>query len=119
MMTVPGLAVPVSPPLQLVKFQPATGVGVSVTVDTKGVCTAARVGIGAVAPTVLLVPAAGDALIGSKLDDAALEKAGKACSAAASPISDTRGTADYRRSIVAVLCRRASKIAGERAKETL
>ncbi len=95
------------------------GAGVSVTVDSKGVCTAARVAIGAVAPTVLLVPAAADALIGSKLDDAALTRAGQACSAAASPISDKRGTADYRRSVVAVLCRRAAKIAGERAKESL
>jgi carbon-monoxide dehydrogenase medium subunit len=95
------------------------GVGVSVTVDAKGTCTAARVAIGAVAPTVILVPAANDALIGSKLDDAALEKAGKACSAAASPISDKRGTADYRRTIVAVLCRRTTKAAAARAKETL
>ncbi len=95
------------------------GAGVSVSIDGGGVCTAARIAIGAVAPTVLLVPAAADALIGSKLDDAALERAGQACSAAASPISDKRGTADYRRTIVAVLCRRAARIAADRAKETL
>ena len=94
------------------------GVGVSVTIDAKGICTAARVAIAAVAPTVILVPAAADALIGSKLDDAALEKAGQACSAAALPISDKRGTADYRRKIVAVLCRRTTKQAAERARET-
>jgi len=95
------------------------GVGVRVTVDSKGVCTAARVAIAAVAPTVILVPAAADALIGSKLDAAALEKAGQACSAAASPISDKRGTAEYRRKVVAVLCRRTTTIAADRAKETL
>ena len=95
------------------------GVGVSVSVDASGVCSAARVAIGAVAPTAILVPAAAGALIGSRLDDAALEKAGSACSAAALPISDKRGTADYRRTIVAVLCRRAAKAAAARAKGSL
>src|SRR5712675_1590585 len=47
------------------------GVGVSLTL-ADGACTAARVGLGAVAPTVLLVESAAQALIGSKLDDAAL-----------------------------------------------
>ena len=46
------------------------GLGVSLTLKD-GVCTAARVGLGAVAPTALLVDAAAKALIGSKLDDAA------------------------------------------------
>lgn len=92
------------------------GAGVSVTLDGDGLCTAARVGIGAVAPTALLVPAAADALMGSTLGEAALAAAGEACTAASSPISDKRGTADYRRKVVAVLCRRAAKIAGERAK---
>jgi CO/xanthine dehydrogenase FAD-binding subunit len=94
------------------------GAGVSVSVDSKGVCTAARVAISAVAPTVILVPAAADALVGSRLDDAALAAAGRACTAAASPISDKRGTADYRRKVVAVLCRRAAQTAADRAKET-
>jgi carbon-monoxide dehydrogenase medium subunit len=94
------------------------GVGVSVTLDAKGVCTAARVAIGAVAPTVILVPAAADALMGSKLDDAALDAAGRACTAAASPISDKRGTAEYRRKVVAVLCRRTAKQAADRARES-
>ena len=89
--------------------------GVALTVDASGTCTAARVAIGAVAPTALLVPAAAAALIGSKLDDAALAAAGAACSAASSPITDKRGTADYRRKIVAVLCKRAAVIALDRA----
>jgi CO/xanthine dehydrogenase FAD-binding subunit len=93
------------------------GAGVSVTLDAAGVCKAARVAISAVAPTVVAVPAAAEALIGSKLDDAALQRAGVACSAAASPITDKRGTADYRRKVVAVLCRRAAQIARDRAKE--
>jgi carbon-monoxide dehydrogenase medium subunit len=91
------------------------GCGVSVTLDTDGLCTAARVGIGAVAPTALLVPAAAEALIGTRIDEAALTAAGAACSAASSPITDKRGTAEYRRKVVAVLCRRAGAIARDRA----
>ncbi len=92
------------------------GVGVSVTVDENGNCTAARVAIGAVAPTVLLVTQASEALKGTQLDDAALQAAGEACTAASSPISDKRGTVEYRRRVVAVLCRRATAIARDRAK---
>ena len=92
------------------------GVGVALSLDGNGVCTAARVGIGAVAPRALLVPAAAAALIGTKIDATALTAAGKACTAASSPISDKRGTADYRRAIVAVLCRRAGQIALDRAR---
>lgn len=91
------------------------GCGVALELDSSGTCTAARVAIGAVAPTARLVPAAGAALVGSKLDDAALAAAGAACSTAASPISDKRGTADYRRKVVGVLCRRAAGIARDRA----
>jgi carbon-monoxide dehydrogenase medium subunit len=65
----------------------------------------------------LLVEAAGAVLTGSALDDAALEAAGKACSAAARPIDDIRGTAEYRVHMAGVLTRRAIKIATERAGE--
>lgn len=95
------------------------GAGVSVTVDADGICTGARVGIGAVAPTALLVPGAAEALVGTSLDEAALIAAGAACSAASAPISDKRGTADYRRKVVAVLCKRAGAIAAARARENL
>jgi carbon-monoxide dehydrogenase medium subunit len=91
------------------------GCGVALTLDASGVCTAARVGIGAVAPRALLVPEAAKALIGTQVDDAALNAAGAACTAASSPISDRRGTADYRRKVIAVLCRRAGAIARDRA----
>ena len=79
------------------------GAGVRVSMDGDQ-CVAARVAIGAVAPTALLVPDAANALIGTKLDEAALQAAGEACSALASPISDKRGTAEYRRKVVSVLC---------------
>ncbi|HQS17913.1 xanthine dehydrogenase family protein subunit M [Reyranella sp.] len=90
------------------------GCGVSLTMDG-GTCTAARVGLGAVAPTVLLVEEAAKALIGSKLDDAALAKAAAACSAACRPIDDKRGTIAYRTKVAGVLLKRTTLIAAERA----
>ena len=92
------------------------GAGVSVTLDADGTCTAARVGIGAVAPKALRVDAAADALIGTKLDDAALEAAVKAASDASSPITDRRGTVEYRRHVVGVLVKRAAQQAAENAR---
>jgi CO/xanthine dehydrogenase FAD-binding subunit len=91
------------------------GAAVSVTLDDNGVCTAARVVIGAVAPTAILVPSAADALIGTKLDDDALLAAAAASSEAASPITDRRGTVEFRRHVVGVLTKRAAKIAATRA----
>jgi carbon-monoxide dehydrogenase medium subunit len=93
------------------------GAGVSVTLDAAGVCTAARVAIGAVAPTALRVPDAEQALIGSPLDEASLRRAGDAAAAAARPIDDKRGTAVYRRTVAGVLTRRAAAIAAQRARQ--
>ena len=93
------------------------GAGVSLTLDDSGTCTAARVAIGAVAPTALLVPAAAAALVGTDLNDAALQSAAEAASAASSPINDRRGTIEYRKHVVGVLTRRAAAIAADRAKE--
>ena len=92
------------------------GLGVSLTMKD-GVCTAARVGLGAVAPTVLLVEDAAKALIGSKLDDAALAKAAAACSAACRPIDDKRGTIVYRTKVAGVLLKRTTLIAAQRAQK--
>jgi carbon-monoxide dehydrogenase medium subunit len=94
------------------------GAGVALTLDENGICIAARVAIGAVAPLALLVPEAASALIGSPVDDAALEATAAAASAAANPISDKRGTADYRRKVVGVMARRAAAIARDRAQNS-
>lgn len=96
------------------------GAAVALTLDDSGVCTAARVAIGAVAPTALLVPAAAAALVGSSLDEASLEAAGRAASEASRPITDKRGPAEYKTSVVGVLVRRAAVIARDRvlAKES-
>ena len=90
------------------------GCGVSLSLEA-GVCVAARVGLGAVAPTVLLVEEAAKALIGSKLDDAAVRAAATACSAACRPIDDKRGTIAYRVKTAGVLLKRTVAIAARRA----
>jgi CO/xanthine dehydrogenase FAD-binding subunit len=92
------------------------GVGVCLTLDSSGTCTAARVSLGAVAPTALLVEEAAATLIGTKVDDAALEKLAAACSAACKPIDDKRGTIEFRTKVAGVLARRAAAIALQRAK---
>jgi CO/xanthine dehydrogenase FAD-binding subunit len=93
------------------------GAAVSLTLDAAGVCTAARVAIGAVAPTALRVPEAEQALVGSRLDVTALRRAAEAAVAAARPIDDKRGTAAYRRTVAGVLTRRAAAIAAQRARQ--
>jgi len=89
--------------------------GINLELDSKGVIKEARVALGAVAATVLLVPTAAKALIGSKLDDAALEKLAAACSAACRPIDDKRGTIEFRTKVAGVLARRAAQLAYKRA----
>jgi carbon-monoxide dehydrogenase medium subunit len=91
------------------------GCGISVTLDAGGTCTAARVALGAVAPTVLLVDAAAKALIGHKLDDATLKAIDAAAQAACKPIDDKRGTIEYRTKVAGVLARRVAAIAFDRA----
>jgi carbon-monoxide dehydrogenase medium subunit len=93
------------------------GVGVSLTLDPAGVCTDARVVLGAVAPTALIVADAAAALIGRKLDDAALAALDRAARAACKPIDDKRGTIAYRTKVAGVLARRTATIAYQRAGE--
>lgn len=92
------------------------GSGVCLTLDDSGTCTAAKVVLGAVGPTIIICEEAANALVGSKVDDAAIEAAGAAASAAATPISDKRGTVEYRKKVAGVLTRRAVTTALERAK---
>jgi len=89
--------------------------GVNLELDGRGVVTKARVALGAIAPTVVLVAAAAKAIIGTKLDAAALDKLGQAASAACKPIDDKRGTIEFRTKVAAVLAKRAAKIAYTRA----
>jgi len=91
------------------------GAGVNLTLDESGVCTDARVALGAVAPRALLVAEAADALIGSPVDDAALERLDAASRAACRPIDDKRGTIAFRTKVAGVMARRAAVIACKRA----
>lgn len=88
--------------------------GVNLTLE-RGRVVSARVALGAVAPTAILVPAAARAIKGTRLEDEALEKLAAACSAACAPIDDKRGTIEYRTKVAGVLARRAAKIAFLRA----
>lgn len=92
------------------------GAAVNVTLDDTGTITDASVSLGAVAPKPLLVTDAAKAIIGTKLEDSALEALGAACSAACNPIDDKRGTIEYRTKVAAVLGQRTAKIAYDRAR---
>ncbi len=92
------------------------GAAVALGLDASGVCTQARVALGAVAPTAILVPEAAAALVGSRGDDDALSRAAASASAAARPIADKRGSIEFRRRISGVLVRRAAVAAFERAR---
>lgn len=91
------------------------GAGVSLVLDGEGTCTAARVALGAVGPTVVLVEEAGAALVGTTLGDDALAAFSQAVQAASHPIDDKRGTVSYRKAMAGVLARRAALIAARRA----
>ena len=90
------------------------GVGISLRRDGDRI-TEARVALGAVAPTALLVPEAAGALTGSTLDEAALSALAEAATAACNPIDDKRGTAKFRRHVAGILSRRVAQIAYTRA----
>jgi CO/xanthine dehydrogenase FAD-binding subunit len=91
------------------------GCGVNVTLDAAGLCTDARVVLGAVAPTQLIVDDAAQALKGHRLDDDTLSRLDAAAQRACKPINDKRGTIEYRTKVAGVLARRAAAIAFERA----
>jgi len=93
------------------------GCAVNLTLDGDRVATA-RVAMGAVAPTVIVLADAADTIIGTTLDTDALDKLAAVVSAAVKPISDKRGTAEFRTDVAGVLAKRAAKIAYDRAKGT-
>jgi len=93
------------------------GAAAKITLDESGQCSAAMIALGAVAPTVVRVPAAEAALVGGAIDDEALEAVAAAASEACDPIDDKRGTIEYRRRVSGVLAKRAVVLAAQRARE--
>jgi CO/xanthine dehydrogenase FAD-binding subunit len=88
----------------------------AVVTVTDGIVTDARVAMTALSATIRRVPEAEAALVGSDGGSAAIENAGAAVATAATPISDVRGSADYRRAMAAVIARRAIESALSRAR---
>jgi CO/xanthine dehydrogenase FAD-binding subunit len=93
------------------------GAGVAVTLDN-GAVRSARIALSAVAPTPLFVREAGDWLAGKAATPDNIRIAAEMAKTAATPITDMRGTADYRKHLCAVLTRRALESAVRQARET-
>ena len=93
------------------------GCAVNVTLDGSGVCTDARVVLGAVAPTQVICEASAKALVGHSLDEPTLAALDAAAGRACNPITDKRGTIEYRIKVAGVLARRAAAIAFQRAAQ--
>ena len=91
------------------------GVGVSVELDN-GNFKSARLALAAVGPTPLFVKAVGAALAGKPANDETIAAAGQIAKDAATPITDMRGTIEYRKHLCDVLTRRALSTAVNRAK---
>ena len=94
------------------------GAGVRLSLDEDGRCAAASIALGAVAPTVVRVPAAEAALVGRGISDSLLGRVAAEAAAVCNPIDDKRGTKEYRRRVAGVLTVRAIKLAAARAKGT-
>ena len=90
------------------------GVASQITLSN-GVCSKARIALAAVAPVPLRARAAEQALEGKPVTAEAIERAADLAVGVAKPISDQRGSADYRRHLVGVLTRRTLRTALARA----
>lgn len=75
--------------------------------EKDGAIESARVVLGAVAPVPMRAPSAEKMLLGERPGDSLFAKAGEAAAEESKPIDDFRGSAEYRRTMVAVLTRRA------------
>ena len=93
------------------------GVAVNLTLGADGVITDARIALGAVGPTVIVAQEAAAVLVGTRAEDDVLARLDEAARAVCRPISDKRGTVEFRTKITGVLARRVATIAYARAKE--
>ncbi len=81
-----------------------------------GVCEDVRIALGSVAPTVIRAEKAEELLKGQRIDDEGIVQAAETASGEASPITDIRSTADYRRHMIKIMVRDALKKASSRAQ---
>ncbi len=88
------------------------GVAVKIKVE-EGICTDAKIALGAVATTPIRAPKAEAALIGKALTDEAIVKASEEAMASCDPISDIRASKEYRKDMVRVFTKRAIRQAME------
>jgi carbon-monoxide dehydrogenase medium subunit len=91
------------------------GCGVNITMEN-GVCTNARVSLGAVAPTPLLINEASEIMVGTDINSDIIQRVSKICMEACNPINDKRGTIDYRTKVAGVLFKRTVLTAIDRIK---
>ena len=92
------------------------GVAVRITLDDKGNCTSAGIGLTNVNPTPLRASRSEEALVGSNVDDSAIDTAAQFASEDCSPSSDLRGDEDFKRRMVKVLTKRMILKALDRTK---
>lgn len=84
------------------------GVAVVITLDSQdGVCREAKIALGAVAPTPIRAYDAESILRGKAIEKELIEKSAEVAAGEARPITDIRGSSQYRREMVKVLTRRA------------
>jgi len=94
----------------------AVGTAVYLELGEDGRCTAARIALGAVAPRVIRAHQAEAALVGQPIDDKTASDAARIAATEATPISDQRGSADFRRYLVEVMTKPSVLRAAERAR---
>lgn len=78
-------------------------------------CLEARIALGAVSPTPVMAVKAGEALRGSTINEETAKNTGAIAREECVPISDIRGSAEYRKDLVEVLTQRAILTATTRA----
>ena len=93
------------------------GVAVQLTVDAKGICKAAGIGLTNVNPTPLRATRSQDALIGKAVNEESISQAAQFASEDCKPSADLRGSEEYKRAMVAVLVKRMIRKAMERVKK--
>ena len=94
----------------------ATAAAAVVLTMSGGTCASAAIALTNLAPTPLLAAAAGTALVGTRIDEAAVAEAVRRAKAIAQPAPDGRGPADFRTHVAGIMVQRAIQRAKERAR---